>query len=178
MKRHWFLIIVLHGVMAAFPLPFESLQGPLTNTDRMLSLDLHPTLYELNATGSAVYPPHKHRRLKEFHERRHLSRYEQLLYTENDPMLTSWNGEYDEAFFSSAKNQTMQHRFLAGGQLSQYQAVPLSQGYGTHFASLWVGTPTPQRKTVIVDTGSHYTAFPCTVCRFFRDSTLSLSCLP
>jgi Xylanase inhibitor N-terminal len=53
----------------------------------------------------------------------------------------------------------------AGGQFNNYQAVPLSQGYGTHFANVWVGTPTPQRKTVIVDTGSHYTAFPCTGCK-------------
>ena len=27
-----------------------------------------------------------------------------------------------------------------------------------------VGTPTPQRKTLIVDTGSHHTAFPCAGC--------------
>jgi Xylanase inhibitor N-terminal len=52
----------------------------------------------------------------------------------------------------------------AGGIFNNYQAIPLSQGYGTHFANVWVGTPTPQRKTVIVDTGSHYTAFPCTGC--------------
>lgn len=32
-----------------------------------------------------------------------------------------------------------------------------------HTGTVWVGTP-PQRKTVIVDTGSHYTAFPCTGC--------------
>ena len=38
-----------------------------------------------------------------------------------------------------------------------FQAVPLSQGYGTHYANAWVGSPTPQRKTLIVDTGSHYT---------------------
>ena len=30
-------------------------------------------------------------------------------------------------------------------------------------ATVWVGSP-PQRKSVIVDTGSHYTAFPCTGC--------------
>lgn len=53
-------------------------------------------------------------------------------------------------------------KVTAGGQFNNYQAVPLSQGYGTHFSNLWIGTPTPQRKTVIVDTGSHYTAFPCT----------------
>ncbi len=56
------------------------------------------------------------------------------------------------------------HITHAGGIYNNYQSVPLSQGYGTHFANVWVGTPVPQRKTVIVDTGSHYTAFPCTGC--------------
>lgn len=42
-------------------------------------------------------------------------------------------------------------------------AVGLYQGYGTHYADLWCGTP-PQRQTVIVDTGSSVTAFPCTGC--------------
>jgi len=41
----------------------------------------------------------------------------------------------------------------------------LYQGYGTHYVDLWVGTPTPQRQTVIVDTGSSITAFPCAGCR-------------
>ena len=40
----------------------------------------------------------------------------------------------------------------------------LYQGYGTHYVDLWVGTPTPQRQTVIVDTGSSVTAFPCKGC--------------
>lgn len=40
----------------------------------------------------------------------------------------------------------------------------LYQGYGTHYIDLWVGTP-PQRQTVIVDTGSGITAFPCESCR-------------
>jgi hypothetical protein len=39
----------------------------------------------------------------------------------------------------------------------------LYQGYGTHYVDLWVGTP-PQRQTVIVDTGSSVTAFPCMDC--------------
>jgi hypothetical protein len=34
---------------------------------------------------------------------------------------------------------------------------------GTHFIYIWVGTP-PQRVSVIVDTGSHHTAFPCKGC--------------
>ena len=44
-----------------------------------------------------------------------------------------------------------------GGRFNNYQGVALSQGYGTHYANAWVGSPTPQRKTLIVDTGSHYT---------------------
>ena len=43
------------------------------------------------------------------------------------------------------------------------QVAGLFQGYGTHYADLWCGTP-PQRQTVIVDTGSGVTAFPCTGC--------------
>jgi len=42
--------------------------------------------------------------------------------------------------------------------------APLYQGYGTHYVDLWVGSPTPQRQTVIVDTGSSITAFPCEEC--------------
>jgi len=41
--------------------------------------------------------------------------------------------------------------------------APLFPGYGTHFVYVYVGTP-PQRVSVIVDTGSHYTAFPCSGC--------------
>lgn len=43
------------------------------------------------------------------------------------------------------------------------QVGALFQGYGTHYVDLWVGTP-PQRQTVIVDTGSGVTAFPCSSC--------------
>ena len=41
--------------------------------------------------------------------------------------------------------------------------VPEVTGYGTHYAYIWVGTP-PQRQSVIVDTGSFHTAFPCEPC--------------
>jgi len=37
-------------------------------------------------------------------------------------------------------------------------------GYGTHYVDLYCGTP-PQRQTVIVDTGSSNTAFPCGECQ-------------
>eukprot|EP01036_Dinobryon_divergens_P029752 gene29752-38893_t len=43
------------------------------------------------------------------------------------------------------------------------EILPLFPGYGTHYAYVYVGTP-PQRQSVIIDTGSHYTAFPCTGC--------------
>ena len=44
-----------------------------------------------------------------------------------------------------------------------YSEAPLYRGYGTHFVYVWAGTP-PQRVSVIVDTGSHHTAFPCKGC--------------
>lgn len=44
------------------------------------------------------------------------------------------------------------------------QVGALFEGYGTHYVDLWVGSP-PQRQTVIVDTGSGITAFPCGGCR-------------
>ena len=60
------------------------------------------------------------------------------------------------------------HEYQGRRQLQQGAADPtpvseLFQGYGTHYADLWCGTP-PQRQTVIVDTGSGVTAFPCEGC--------------
>jgi len=49
------------------------------------------------------------------------------------------------------------------GQLFKTEVDALFQGYGTHYVDIWVGTP-PQRQTVIVDTGSSVTAFPCEEC--------------
>ncbi|EQC28805.1 hypothetical protein SDRG_13486 [Saprolegnia diclina VS20] len=44
-----------------------------------------------------------------------------------------------------------------------YQGVPLNLGMGTHYAWIYAGNP-PQRASVIIDTGSHITAFPCSGC--------------
>lgn len=44
------------------------------------------------------------------------------------------------------------------------QVGALFEGYGTHYVDLWCGSP-PQRQTVIVDTGSGVTAFPCSGCK-------------
>ncbi len=49
------------------------------------------------------------------------------------------------------------------GRLELIQETQLKPGYGTHFIYLYIGTP-PQRVSVIVDTGSTYTAFPCSGC--------------
>eukprot|EP00903_Cladosiphon_okamuranus_P014021 g13038.t1 len=49
-------------------------------------------------------------------------------------------------------------------QSMTFEETPLLLGYGTHFAMIYVGTP-PQRASVIVNTGSHFTAFPCSECR-------------
>ncbi|TMW64926.1 hypothetical protein Poli38472_009093 [Pythium oligandrum] len=44
-----------------------------------------------------------------------------------------------------------------------YNEVPLGVGYGTHYTELYLGLPV-QRASMIVDTGSHLTALPCTSC--------------
>ncbi len=44
-------------------------------------------------------------------------------------------------------------------------AVPLYFHSGSYHVYLNVGSPMPQRQLVIVDTGSHYTAFPCDPCK-------------
>jgi len=43
------------------------------------------------------------------------------------------------------------------------RSSPLYHGMGTHYVDLWIGTP-PQRQTLIVDTGSGFTALPCSEC--------------
>jgi hypothetical protein len=142
--------------------------------------------------------------MQDFHDFRHLSRYERQHRTlAGHDLQHGWNGTYEFKFngidqhqhqhyyhnngtlpppadsfpnipsrFRRQKEtrepkQQQQQRPQSGGQFNNYQAVPLSQGYGTHFANVWVGSGPqgPQRKTVIVDTGSHYTAFPCEKCR-------------
>lgn len=52
----------------------------------------------------------------------------------------------------------------AGGMVSRADQIgALYLGYGTHYVDLWCGTPA-QRQTVIVDTGSAITGFPCEGC--------------
>ena len=56
------------------------------------------------------------------------------------------------------------HPLRQDRNLLSTELTPLYPGYGTHISYLFVGTP-PQRQSVIIDTGSSYTAFPCTGCR-------------
>jgi hypothetical protein len=53
--------------------------------------------------------------------------------------------------------------------------APLFEGIGTHYSFIWVGTP-PQRVSVIMDTGSHHTAFPCVGCNCGQRVSLFLCC--
>jgi len=48
--------------------------------------------------------------------------------------------------------------------VNTFQIAPLLQGFGTHYVTAWVGTP-PQRTSLIVDTGSRFTVFPCKGCQ-------------
>ena len=66
------------------------------------------------------------------------------------PTFTAFGGE--ERFL---KQKTL---------LKEQQEVELSQGLGTHCVTSWIGLPTPQRVTLIVDTGSTYAAFACDEC--------------
>jgi Xylanase inhibitor N-terminal len=60
-------------------------------------------------------------------------------------------------------------RRLGDGTLG-FEEAPLMPGYGTHFSYVYVGTP-PQRVSVIIDTGSHFTAFPCKGCKACGEHT-------
>jgi len=64
---------------------------------------------------------------------------------------------------NQSRRRKIQQTKKKGGLFNSYQTSPLHQGYGTHYATIWVGTPS-QRKSVIIDTGSHFTAFPCKGC--------------
>jgi hypothetical protein len=61
-------------------------------------------------------------------------------------------------------SSTMRRRRLQAPDAHQGGLTPLFMGIGTHYAHVYVGTPA-QRVSVIVDTGSHHTAFPCAGCK-------------
>ena len=114
---------------------------------------VYATLSHHGGTNTSKDPAYQ-----DFVQYRHLSRYERHMRTHIKwDLQPYWQGNYTT--FTTSDHRNLEH--LIGGQFNQYQGVPLSQGYGTHYVHLWVGSPTPQRQSVIVDTGSHFTAFPC-----------------
>jgi len=60
-----------------------------------------------------------------------------------------------------AKSTDHSHRLLD----ASHEILPIFPGRGSHYSFVFVGTP-PQRQSVIIDTGSHYTAFPCSQCMY------------
>ena len=126
----------------------------------------------------------------DFMSHRHLSRYERQLRTLlGIDIYPNWHGNYSveedsaawniqqqiETISNSHNNTSDHHRrkllqSLLGGTFDRYQGVPLSQGFGTHYVHLWVGSPVPQRQSVIVDTGSHFTGFPVKGCQSCGES--------
>mmetsp|Transcript_457 Transcript_457/g.900 ORF Transcript_457/g.900 Transcript_457/m.900 type:complete len:648 (-) Transcript_457:171-2114(-) len=122
-------------------------------------------------TGTIIHPliphfAHLERRRRELHEkygteldtslppRPHTSRHSQTPNTQVISALRANNNKKN-----NNNNNDNDERNL------QQQMGALYQGYGTHYIDLWVGSPTPQRQTVIVDTGSGVTAFPCEECK-------------
>lgn len=82
--------------------------------------------------------------------------------TGNDAHLLSNNNSTIAAEISGARRSRVSHD---NRQLRAQQIGALYQGYGTHYIDLWCGSDPAQRQTVIVDTGSAVTAFPCSGCR-------------
>jgi hypothetical protein len=128
---------------------------------RAVYATLHPSPTSLNASAVTDDDDDDDSEYHDFLKHRHLSRYERYLRTS-----LGWDLQ---STVTAAKNTT-RHRTLqklrgGGGQFNDYQGIPLSQGYGTHYVHIWIGGPIPQRQSVIVDTGSHFTAFPCQGCR-------------
>lgn len=73
------------------------------------------------------------------------------------------NLQGDDSGRSATRNED--NNGLLRRRMVEQQVGALYQGYGTHYVDLWCGSPTPQRQTVIVDTGSGVTAFPCSTCK-------------
>lgn len=69
---------------------------------------------------------------------------------------------YQRILEASSQDQYTREEIAEASQA--LQIAGLFQGYGTHYADMWCGSPIPQRQTVIVDTGSGVTAFPCNEC--------------
>ena len=96
-----------------------------------------------------------------FHaQRRRLRRERQLRRLQGEDIPDESFFDEEDVLLQNRPHQYPRRRL----QETSKQVAELLQGYGTHYVDLWVGSGTPQRQTVIVDTGSGVTAFPCSGC--------------
>ena len=100
----------------------------------------------------------------------HVQRARRGLTTEDNELSQRREGDYkykyddDDDEEHNLRRRRGEDDSSSSSSSSQPQIMgALYQGYGTHYVDLWCGTP-PQRQTVIVDTGSAQTAFPCGGC--------------
>lgn len=128
----------------------------------VMTLDLHPTAL-LHREDEETGP----RRMLTLEE---MGDYQNAIYGPlQHPSSASEKEAFDQSrrvsrFERHAQSPSSRRLAATDSNVDLYQVTPLLQGYGTHYATVWVGTP-PQRKSVIVDTGSHFTAFPCVGCK-------------
>jgi Xylanase inhibitor N-terminal len=122
------------------------------------TLDNETTGMHVPPTGILSFPllPHaavQRRRLEEGKER-------------HSPMLRIERPSHSKYYYTSSMAPTdgNDHRHLLSYPADAAQVAGLFQGYNTHYVDLWCGSPA-QRQTVIVDTGSGVTAFPCRECQ-------------
>jgi len=139
------IVTAMHAASLPLLLLTKTLSAAATKNTNTNTNTVKPILLDLGHTKHLARTEEHHRLLKEFEEdkdgvRSRMSRHEFAIQSGRNL------GEEDTTAGDGA-----------------YQVSPLFQGLGTHYATVWVGTP-PQRKSVIVDTGSHFTAFPCVGC--------------
>ena len=92
--------------------------------------------------------------------------------TNNGQEVVIVDARYLEAAASSDADNTQGQEVeidTTSSYNTNYETGALYQGYGTHYMDMYVGTP-PQRQTVIIDTGSSITAFPCSGCDHCGDN--------
>ena len=75
-------------------------------------------------------------------------------------LLNSLDGVEDSAEYTHNSHRSLEAKDTT---TTTTKLIPLYRGYGTHFAWMFVGMPA-QRQSLIIDTGGHYTAFPCSGC--------------
>ena len=76
-------------------------------------------------------------------------------------LLNSLDGVEDSAEYTHNSHRSLEAKDTTTS--TSTKLIPLYRGYGTHFAWMFVGMPA-QRQSLIIDTGGHYTAFPCSGC--------------